>query len=289
MRKLRAAGGLVTRLDKDARLLVLVIHRPGYDDWTLPKGKLDAGEGWKAAAVREVAEETGVRARPVRELSPITYRDGRGRMKKVRYWHMRHEAGNPAKRPPDKEVDQACWLHVDDALHQLTYAHDRALLREIPWGQILLVRHAYAGKRKRWKGDDDARRPIDKGRGRTQARGLRETLDPYSFRRILSSHYVRCVQTVQPLAKRHKLDIEIVDALAQYTDRDEVRKLLDELMDRYVVVCTHGDVIEHMLDIVHGEHPVRLAPNPPRQKGSTWVLGTNGHQVTTAAYLRPAR
>ena len=110
-------------------LEVLVVHRPAYDDWSLPKGKLDPGEDAVAAAVREVAEETGVTARPGPELPAMTYRV-HGKLKRVRWFRMEHLGGDPAARPPDDEVDIARWVAVADAPVLLTYGPDRQLLSD---------------------------------------------------------------------------------------------------------------------------------------------------------------
>ncbi len=120
-----AAGGLV--LDADG--LVVVVHRPRYDDWSLPKGKLDPGEGFQEAALREVREETGLRCRLVRELPGIQYRDNRGRPKLVRYWLMEIEE-DPGFEPND-EVDELRRVPLGDALELLTYERDRELVRSL--------------------------------------------------------------------------------------------------------------------------------------------------------------
>jgi 8-oxo-dGTP diphosphatase len=118
---IRAAGGVVVR---DGQ--VLLVHRPRYDDWTLPKGKLDADESWEAAALREVEEETAVRARLGRELPSVEY-EVRGRPKKVRYWAM--EVEEDLGFEPNDEVDAVRWLAPADALELLSYERDRDLLR----------------------------------------------------------------------------------------------------------------------------------------------------------------
>jgi 8-oxo-dGTP diphosphatase len=118
---IRAAGGVVV---SDGQ--VLLVHRPRYDDWTLPKGKLDADETWEAAALREVEEETGVRAALARELPAVEY-EVRGRPKQVRYWAM--EVEEDLGFEPNDEVDEVRWLAPGDALELLTYERDRELLR----------------------------------------------------------------------------------------------------------------------------------------------------------------
>ncbi len=115
-RHVRAAGGVIVR---DG--LVALVHRPKYDDWSLPKGKLDEGEGWEDAALREVHEETGLRCALREELEPVEYTDPKGRPKTVRYWRMEALDGDFA---PNAEVDELRWLGPEDALARLTYDHD---------------------------------------------------------------------------------------------------------------------------------------------------------------------
>src|SRR3954470_4057602 len=121
-----AAGGVLVR--DDGR--VAVIHRPRYDDWSLPKGKLEAGESFEDGAVREVLEETGVRGRIVAELEPTTYVDRKGRDKLVRWYRMALD-GDPVDFAPNDEVDELRWLTPGDAGALLTYERDRALVQAL--------------------------------------------------------------------------------------------------------------------------------------------------------------
>ena len=124
-RHVRAAGGLVT--DDEGR--IAVVHRPRYDDWSLPKGKLDPGEGWEDAALREVREETGLRAELGEELGSDDYTDNKGRPKTVRWWRMRpvEDLGFT----PNDEVDEVRWVTPAEAAELLTYDHDRSLARAL--------------------------------------------------------------------------------------------------------------------------------------------------------------
>ena len=126
-RHVRAAGGVVVR---DG--CVAIVHRPKYDDWALPKGKLDEGESWEDAALREVREETGYHGALREELSPVEYTDPKGRPKTVRYWRMEPLEG---EFTPNNEVDELRWLPADEAARCLTYDHDRDLV-------LMAVRHA---------------------------------------------------------------------------------------------------------------------------------------------------
>jgi 8-oxo-dGTP diphosphatase len=139
-----AAGGVVLRRDGTGPTRVAVIHRPKYMDWSLPKGKLEPGENWKDAALREVEEETGTRCDAGPELPSISYLDRKGRRKLVRYWLMDPIDGDFA---PHGEVDELRWVTRPEADELLTYDHDRSLVRK-------------AMRRNRW------RRLLGRGRAR---------------------------------------------------------------------------------------------------------------------------
>jgi 8-oxo-dGTP diphosphatase len=124
--EVRAAGGVVWRLDEEQCPEVVLVHRPRYDDWSLPKGKLDDGETFEAAALREVEEEVGIRARLSDELPPATYADNRGRPKLVRYWLMEIEEDRGFT--PSDEVDEIKWCTPGEAARCATYPFDAELL-----------------------------------------------------------------------------------------------------------------------------------------------------------------
>ncbi len=125
--EVRAAGGVIVRRDGEGGAPELaLIHRPKYDDWSLPKGKLDGGEGWEEAALREVEEETGLHCRLLDELEHVAYRDPKDRRKVVRYWVMEPVSGD---FEPSKEVDRFEWMGIEEALDRLTYPHDAELVR----------------------------------------------------------------------------------------------------------------------------------------------------------------
>jgi ADP-ribose pyrophosphatase YjhB (NUDIX family) len=129
---IRAAGGVLCRRAPDGEIEVAVIHRPRYEDWTLPKGKLNGGETLEQGALREVEEETGFRARLGPVAGEASYQDRHGRPKTVTYFYMTPFGG---EFRPNDEVDEMRWLRIDDALGTLTHEHDRDLvtaLRERP-------------------------------------------------------------------------------------------------------------------------------------------------------------
>jgi 8-oxo-dGTP pyrophosphatase MutT (NUDIX family) len=124
--EVKASGGVVWRRGAGG-IEVAVVHRPRYDDWSLPKGKLDPGESWEDAALREVEEEIGLRCRLGRELPPVSYTDTKGRAKVVRYWLMEPVDG---EFQPSSEVDEMRWLIPSAAVDLLTYPHDRELVED---------------------------------------------------------------------------------------------------------------------------------------------------------------
>ena len=125
--EVQAAGGVVWRRS-DEGVEVAVVHRPRYDDWSLPNGKLDEGETFEEAALREVEEETGLRCDLGRDLGETRYEDRKGRPKVVRYWAMSPTAG---KFEPNDEVDQLRWVSADDAKRMLSYDFDRELVDRV--------------------------------------------------------------------------------------------------------------------------------------------------------------
>ena len=125
--KVRAAGGVILRR-QDGPNEVLIVHRPRYDDWTLPKGKVAPGESDEECALREVEEETGLRCRLGQELKSVSYVDRRGRQKTVRYWEMAPLEGTFT---PNHEVDEVRWLPLEHAKRTLSYARDRDVLENL--------------------------------------------------------------------------------------------------------------------------------------------------------------
>ena len=122
--RVEAAGGVVVREGGEGTELC-VVHRPRYGDWTLPKGKLDPGESFEQAALREVREETGLRCSLIRELDSTHYVDGKGRPKIVRYWLMSVDGG---EFEPNDEVDELHWMTPTEPIAALTYEPDRDLI-----------------------------------------------------------------------------------------------------------------------------------------------------------------
>jgi 8-oxo-dGTP diphosphatase len=279
----RAAGGIVLRGEEEDRSVALV-HRPRYDDWSFPKGKLDDGEDDATAALREVEEETGLRCHLGPVVGTVTYRDRRGRPKVVRYFQMDADGGAFA---PNPEVDELRWVPVEDAARLLSYEHDRRLLRRVLGGvpayALYVVRHAKAGIRAAWTGPDQER-PLTR-RGRKQARRLVERFQGLEIERVVSSPFLRCVQTVEPLGEARGLPVEAAPELREGANVDELLRALESFSDRPTVVCGHGTEIESMIDRLERDGAT-IEGARGIAKGSVWVLDRDdGGRVVAAHYL----
>lgn len=257
MKPILAGGAVVTREHPTRGTEVVIIHRKRYDDWTLPKGKTEAGESIPASAVREVWEETGVKIRLGLPLDRITYQTGKPGLKQVDYWGgVVLEA---RRRAPDAEVDVVSWLPVRAAMSRLTFAHDHFLLQQYvdqpPTTPLIIIRHAKAMDRKDWSRKDPAR-PIN-SRGRRQARLLIPMLAAYGVQRLVSSSSARCVSTVMPYAHSRELRVETHSQLTEEEgshDASGVARLLTRIRRQTVadqvptVVCVHRPVLPHVLE-----------------------------------------
>jgi 8-oxo-dGTP pyrophosphatase MutT (NUDIX family)/phosphohistidine phosphatase SixA len=287
----RAAGGVLWREGP----VVAIVHRGRYDDWSFPKGKLDPGEHPLVAACREVVEETGLQPVVGPRLPSTRYtvdtHDGGLAGKDVDYWAMRADGGEFVA---NDEVDDLRWLPPAEALSALTYTHDRDVLSAfatlpVPTTTIVLVRHARAGRREEWTGEDDLR-PLD-DRGREQARRLGEILPWYGPRRIVSADKVRCVETVRPTAEKLGLDVVVDprwDEEAHGRDPDRAARLVRALAEtgEPAVVCSQGGLIPDTVALLAYSDGIRLSSTRTR-KGNAWALSFAGSRLVAADCVDP--
>jgi 8-oxo-dGTP pyrophosphatase MutT (NUDIX family)/phosphohistidine phosphatase SixA len=290
--RILAAGGVLWRGPAPAPELALV-HRPRYDDWSLPKGKLVRGEHPLTAAVREVREETGMQATVGRPLGRLRYPQtgpgGEPVDKVVHYWAMRADDGEFVA---NDEVDRLVWLPPTAALEQLSYQRDRRPVRrllELPTDTtpVLLVRHARAGQRRQWQGAD-ADRPLDTA-GQRQAMLLRDLLTLFGPARVHSAPPLRCVQTVSPLADRLGLAVQeepaLSDSAASGGTGQAVRRLRAiAAAGQCAVVCSQGGTIPAVVGELGHHDRVRTGALLAR-KASVWALFFTGERLRAAGYL----
>jgi len=267
-----AAGALVWRVRK-GELQILAVHRPRYEDWSWPKGKLDPGETLPACAVREVAEETGQVIELGQPLPTLRYPIAGGKVKIVRYWAahlissdapaaMAREAVKDASK---NEIDSIKWLTVDEARHLITFHDDlrplERLIDEYEAGRLhsrvlILTRHARAKRRKAWK-DNDLERPITKG-GKVRAGELVGLFAAFGTSKVASSPALRCRQTLEPFAEAARLPIRTIASFTEpsHAKRPEqtakaFRALLGKKRDR--VVSVHRPTLPTIVKILR-EH-----------------------------------
>jgi 8-oxo-(d)GTP phosphatase len=285
-----AAGAVLWRASDDGSdPEVAIIHRPRYDDWSLPKGKVDVGENEPVTAVREVHEETGYSTHLGRRLASVSYPVETQGIKKVRYWAARIVDGGFT---PNSEVDELKWLPVTAAIKELQYAYDRKVLRRfaalpVDTKTVLIVRHGTAGSKSRYKGDDRMR-PLDK-RGRAQAESLVGQLLAFGADTLYAADRVRCSQTIEPLAEELGVRIQnepLLTEEAYAEDRKATRKRVLEIAaaEGTPVICTQGKVIPDLIAWWCERDGVR--PDKSRnRKGSTWVMSAWQGRLVAADHI----
>lgn len=280
-RIIQAAGGVVWRKRTSpsgsaASIEVLVIHRPKYDDWTLPKGKIESGESLRETAVREIAEETGLRVRLGIPLQQVEYRVAAG-LKRVDYWSARPVGPSGTERfEANNEVDEVRWVKLGGPpksgaapVHDLlTYPHDREVLERFRDAReakrhksrtLIIARHASAKGRNGFDGPDTDR-PLDET-GLSTATALAPLLATYGIRHVVSSPALRCTQTLEPYAHSVSTFIEIDDRLYEDAKPALLRRSVTALLERKkpTVVCTHRQTLPAIFEDL-GIDPVALQP-----------------------------
>jgi 8-oxo-dGTP diphosphatase len=284
-----AAGAVLWRPNGDpAAPEIAIIHRPRYDDWSLPKGKLDPGETEPVTAVREILEETGYASHLGRRLTAVSYPVEEG-IKKVRYWAARCVDG---AFTPNAEVDELKWLPASEAMKQLEYPYDRKVLRRFVKGPVdthtmLIVRHGTAGSKSRYKGDD-RKRPLDK-HGRAQAESLVGVLLAFGADTLYAADRVRCHQTLAPLAEElgatiHDEPLLTEEAYPENRKAARHRVLEIAAAGGTPVICTQGKVIPDLIAWWCERDEVR--PDKSRnRKGSAWVMSLADGRLVAADHI----
>jgi phosphohistidine phosphatase SixA/8-oxo-dGTP pyrophosphatase MutT (NUDIX family) len=277
-KEIRAAGAVLWRpgpsgASGDEREYA-VVHRPLRQDWSLPKGKLERGESWVAAAVREVGEETGHQIALGCPLPTLRYLVD-GEPKQVRYWTARTDrsADDVAGFEPGEEIDDLAWLPYDQARERLSYAHDAGLVEQVAQGPpettpLVLLRHGKAVKRAAWAGTVDHARPLE-ARGIAQARRLVPMLGAFGITTLISSDATRCRDTVLPYARAREIEVVDEPRLSEEEHEEEpraTRRYAERLLEdpAPTAVCSHRPVLPDLLGELlrrwKGRRPSPLGP-----------------------------
>lgn len=247
------AAGVVCWREQKGKLEVLLVHREKYQDWSFPKGKQDSGESLPETAVREVLEETGIKLRLGRKISVIRYTLSNNEDKEVHYWasKLKAKAIKKSEFAPNEEISKLKWLSAVDAIQKLSYQHDQELLqeviglhknRELETRALIILRHAKATPRADWKGPE-AKRPL-LPEGKQQAKRLVNLLNCYGPKRLVTSPWARCEQTINPYAKAMKKTIIQRSQLTELTSTLSPRKTIhavESLFDstKSALICSH--------------------------------------------------
>ena len=255
---IQAAGAVLWRKSDKSKLEIAIIHRPRYDDWSLPKGKVETGESHISAGYREIQEETGYESTFGPEIGTVVYKL-EGAPKEVRYWAA--AATVKTGTPNPQEVDEVLWLEPDKAKEKLTNKDDRAIVNFfLEFGAdtfpIILLRHAKALKRTDWDGDDGDR-PLEH-RGQLQAKRLLPIYLPYGISEVHTSDALRCIETIDLMARLiEKTPIFSAD-LSEYgyaKDKEAPLDYVQDLMDRGApaIICSHNPIIPKLVKKLVGK------------------------------------
>jgi 8-oxo-dGTP diphosphatase len=264
-----AAGALCWR-EVEGVLKVAVIHRARYNDWGWPKGKVDPGETLPETAVREIAEETGLKIRLGVNLGVQRYKLPNGKDKEVHYWAAKvtDKALKASKFKPSEEVAKVDWMTPDEAIKVLSYEHDKEFLeklvllhakRLLNTKPFIVLRHAKATPRDNWSKGEETRPLLPLGK--RQALALKPLLSAWAAKRVVSSPWERCKSTVAPYASTAGISVEYSEPLTEAGNKKtpaSTLKVIHKLIQdgRSTVVCTHRPALPTVLEELAKYHPL---------------------------------
>ena len=291
-----AAGAILWR-QKSGQLEVLVIHRGRYNDYSWPKGKLDAGEHVTAAAVREIREETGLKVKLGPFLRRVEYKIENDRNKHVYYWSVEVNAKILAKQKfkPDEEVSNIEWMSLEAAKAKLTYAYDIDLLADLEvlvrdkaldTVPLIILRHAKAVSREEFI-HGEAKRPLT-GFGARQAVALRPMLAAFAVKSVVTSPWRRCFDTVSPFVARHNVRLIEHMQLTELGNKQgpqRTLKVLEGIIEsgKGTVLCSHRPALPTIFDRLAKLAPAQLAEKVDEGK----ALGPGEFMVLHMTKPRP--
>ena len=287
---IQAAGAVLWRYSASKKIEIALVHRPRYDDWSLPKGKVEDKESHIACAFREVLEETGYTPVFGPEIGQATYKVEEEK-KIVRYWSAR--ATDAPVAPVDKnEIDEVLWLEVKDARKKLTLDDDREIVDFfIDFGvdttPLVLLRHAKALKRTDWDGEDSDR-PLD-NLGQLQAKRLLPQIYPYNISEIHSSDAYRCMQTVEDLSRALNLNCIVgldLSEDAYSKDKEVALEYVSTLMDKNqrVLICSHNPILPKVLKKLVGKKYFKELDSK-LEPAEAWVIHHRDGEVVSVDWL----
>ena len=279
---IQAAGAVVWRNNKD-KTEVAIIHRPKYNDWSFPKGKLEVGESLIACAHREVFEETNIQTEFGPFLGDIEYLTPDGK-KQVSFWAAK--AITHKDFSPNSEVDQLKWVEVKKVKESLTLETDKKILAQFikldfDTKPFILLRHAKAITRDEWQGDDDDR-PLD-SLGQNQAKRLLSIYQVYNIEQIHTSDAVRCYDTVNPMVKGLAIKLEVTGKLSESTYKKDKEKAFDYAKDLIkedarILLCSHNPILPKMLNRLTKKSDVD-ADEGKLSPADGWVIHRSGKAI----------
>jgi 8-oxo-dGTP diphosphatase len=288
---IQAAGAVLWRRLSDDLLQVALIHRPRYDDWSFPKGKVESGEAEISCAHREVLEETGYDAAFGPELCKVQYEVGEN-IKTVRYWSA-EAIGEPAAVHDTEEVDQLIWVTISDAYTKLSRKGDQEVLKNFEkFGAdttpLILLRHGKAIAREEWEGDDGDR-PLAQ-LGQQQSKRMHAIYQPFAVTEIHSSDAVRCYETVSPIARAMSLNLVYWTELSEYAfekDKKAAINIVNDIIESQAraIVCGHNPVIPGIVAKYIGKKNFKeldhgLLP------GEAWILHHRDGEIVAIDWMQ---
>ena len=278
-----AAGALVWRKSKEKKIEIAVIHRPKYNDWTIPKGKVELNESSIACAYREVIEETSIETEFGMYLGEVKYQSLDG-PKQVSFWSAQVVKENTFT--PNSEVDEIKWVEAAKAAKFLSLDSDREILSKFnklkyESKPLVLLRHAKALSRDEWQGDDDDR-PLD-SLGQMQAKRLLSIYQAFNLEQIHTSDAIRCYDTVEPMAKALGLRLEVSNKLSESAfkkDKEDAFDYARDLIksDKRALLCSHNPILPKVLNKLTKKSDVE-SDEEKLYPADAWVIHRIGKEV----------
>lgn len=282
--KIIAAGAVVWRKSKKNVTEIAIVHRPKYDDLSLPKGKVEPNETLIGCAYREVLEETNLSTQFGPFLGDVEYFTPEG-LKKVSYWSAKAIDGE-ANFIPNQEVDKLIWLPISQAIEILTMETDKEIVARFANAcydsqPLILLRHAKALARSEWSSDDDDR-PLDVI-GQTQSKKLLSSYQAYNLAEIHTSDAIRCYDTVAPMAKSLGMNLNVSGKISESSfkkDKDKTFEYFKELIksEKSILICSHNPILPKLLNKVSKKNKVD-SDDEKLQPADAWILHRAGKEV----------